>query len=122
MSEIKVWGGGTSRTMRVHWMLHELELHYERELIGSRTGETRSDEFTYDDFQGRYSGTAILLCVFDSASRLLVNSVDKPLVPSAGDTVVALVQSVSLPAGKGLPAGDARSAGDGEPTETDRES
>lgn len=40
-----LWGGATSRTMRAHWMLHELDLEYEARLIGSRTGETQQAEF-----------------------------------------------------------------------------
>jgi len=45
--EIKliVWGVGTTRTMRVHWMLHELGLPYETRRIEPRTGETQSTEF-----------------------------------------------------------------------------
>lgn len=42
---IKVWGGATSRTIRAHWMCHELGLDYEPILIGSRTGATQSEEF-----------------------------------------------------------------------------
>ena len=42
---LTVWGGATSRTMRVHWMLHELGLDYEPKLIGSRTGATTTAEF-----------------------------------------------------------------------------
>lgn len=41
-----LWGAGTARTLRAHWMLHELGLDYERRPIGSRTGETRTAEFT----------------------------------------------------------------------------
>jgi glutathione S-transferase len=40
-----VWGAGTPRTLRAHWMLHELGLPYERRPIGSRTGETQTHEF-----------------------------------------------------------------------------
>ena len=40
-----LWGGGTVRTFRAHWMLHELRLDYEPRLIGSRTGETQSEAF-----------------------------------------------------------------------------
>ncbi len=43
--DLTVWGVGTSRTMRVHWMLLELGLTYESHPIQSRTGETHSDEF-----------------------------------------------------------------------------
>jgi glutathione S-transferase len=40
-----VWGVGTTRTMRVHWLLKELNLTYETHRIESRTGETGSAEF-----------------------------------------------------------------------------
>lgn len=40
-----LWGVGTPRTLRAHWMLHELELDYETRPIGSRTGETQTPEF-----------------------------------------------------------------------------
>jgi len=43
--DLTVWGIGTSRTMRVHWMLLELGLEYECHPIQSRTGETLTDEF-----------------------------------------------------------------------------
>ena len=42
---IEIWGGATSRTVRAHWMAHELGLDYTPRLIGSRTGETQSDGF-----------------------------------------------------------------------------
>ena len=41
-----LWGAATARTLRAHWMLHELGLDYETRPIGSRTGETASAEFT----------------------------------------------------------------------------
>jgi len=44
-TDLTVWGVGTSRTMRVHWMLVELGLEYECHPIQSRTGETLTDEF-----------------------------------------------------------------------------
>ena len=44
-TKLVVWGVGTTRTMRVYWMLHELGLPYETRRIGSRTGETQSAEF-----------------------------------------------------------------------------
>jgi glutathione S-transferase len=43
--KLTLWGGGTVRTFRAHWMLHELDLDYDARLIGSRTGETQTDEF-----------------------------------------------------------------------------
>ena len=41
-----VWGVGTSRTMRVHWMLAELDLPYDCQPITSRSGETFTPEYT----------------------------------------------------------------------------
>lgn len=42
---IEIWGGGTSRTMRAHWMATELGLNYTPKLIGSRSGTTQSAVF-----------------------------------------------------------------------------
>ena len=42
---ITIWGGATTRTLRVHWACHELGLTYRSELIGSRTGATQTDSF-----------------------------------------------------------------------------
>jgi glutathione S-transferase len=44
-NELTLWGIGTSRTLRAHWMLNELGLEYELKPIGSRTGETLTEEF-----------------------------------------------------------------------------
>jgi glutathione S-transferase len=40
-----LYGAGTTRTMRAHWALHELDLDYDAKLVASRSGETQSDEF-----------------------------------------------------------------------------
>lgn len=40
-----LWGAGTPRTLRAHWVLNELGLDYERRPIGPRTGETQAPEF-----------------------------------------------------------------------------
>ncbi len=41
-----LWGVGTSRTIRAHWALHELDLTFELRPILPRTGETQTPEFT----------------------------------------------------------------------------
>jgi glutathione S-transferase len=41
-----VWGVGTSRTLRAHWMLAELDLPYQRQPITSRSGETLTPDYT----------------------------------------------------------------------------
>ena len=43
--DLTLWGVGTSRTMRAHWMLLELGLEYQFNPIRSRTGETHAEEF-----------------------------------------------------------------------------
>lgn len=42
---MQIWGGATTRTIRAHWMAHELGLDYEPKLVGPRTGETQHPEF-----------------------------------------------------------------------------
>src|SRR3984957_3298420 len=44
-NDLTLWGIGTSRTIRAHWMLLELGLEYETRPIQSRSGETLTDEF-----------------------------------------------------------------------------
>jgi glutathione S-transferase len=41
-----LWGVGTSRTIRAHWALHELDLPFELRPIQPRTGETKTPAFT----------------------------------------------------------------------------
>ncbi len=45
VADLTLWGVGTPRTMRAHWMLIELGLDYEMRPIASRGGETRTPEF-----------------------------------------------------------------------------
>jgi glutathione S-transferase len=45
-SERILWGVGTSRTIRAHWALHELELPYTRRPILARSGETKTAQYT----------------------------------------------------------------------------
>ena len=42
---LELWGIGTARTLRVHWMLAELGLPYISHRIQSRTGETMMPEY-----------------------------------------------------------------------------
>ena len=46
MSEVELWGIGTSRTMRVVWTLIELDVSYLWHRIGTRSGETLTKEYT----------------------------------------------------------------------------
>jgi glutathione S-transferase len=44
--DLTLWGVGTSRTIRPHWAMHELNLSYKTKPIGPRTGETKTPEYT----------------------------------------------------------------------------
>lgn len=44
--KLKLWGIGTSRTMRAHWALHEAAFDYDCEQILPRTGQTKTPEYT----------------------------------------------------------------------------
>ncbi|MEH2472910.1 glutathione S-transferase [Nitrobacteraceae bacterium AZCC 2161] len=44
--QLVLWGVGTSRTIRAHWALHELDLPYESRPILPRSGETKTPEYT----------------------------------------------------------------------------
>lgn len=41
-----LWGVGTTRTIRAHWALHELDLPYASRPILPRSGETKTAEYT----------------------------------------------------------------------------
>lgn len=43
--QLSLWGAGTPRTLRAHWILNELGLEYERRPVWSRTGETQTPDF-----------------------------------------------------------------------------
>ncbi len=45
-TNLTLWGVGTPRTLRVHWALLELGLEYESKPILSRSGETKTAEYT----------------------------------------------------------------------------
>lgn len=50
---ITLWGGATPRTLRPHWMLHELAVPYEARLLAPRTPETLTAEFLALNVKGK---------------------------------------------------------------------
>ena len=58
--ELTLFGTGTSRTMRAHWMLLELGVDYESQPVQSRSGETLTDQF-----RRLNPGTRFLFCNMD---------------------------------------------------------
>ncbi|WP_146530043.1 cation:proton antiporter [Novipirellula artificiosorum] len=57
-----------------------------------------SESFSYAEFLRRYNDTSELLCLLKSDGSLQVNTIDKPLEPEAGQTIICLVASVPVPA------------------------
>ncbi|TWU43732.1 K(+)/H(+) antiporter NhaP [Novipirellula aureliae] len=57
-----------------------------------------SESFGYPEFERRYNKTAELLCVINGDGKPRMNTVDSPLEPEAGQTIVCLVSSVPIPA------------------------
>lgn len=82
-SGLVLWGAGTTRTLRPHWVLHELGLDYEKRLIGSRTGETRTAEFRALNPCGKIpvlqDGTLVL-----AESAAIVNYLVETYAPDSG--------------------------------------
>jgi NhaP-type Na+/H+ or K+/H+ antiporter len=67
----------------------------ERMEAGAVVKKTRlTDAFNYEAFLGRYGETALVLFVASDTGALAVNTVDQPVVPKAGDTVIALVDPI----------------------------
>ncbi len=69
--------------------LHQLGAKFKR--------TTLSDEFTYEDYQDRYKDGSLLICVIDEDQSLAFNTAKDPLEPTAGQTMIALVMSTSVP-------------------------
>ncbi|PCI11471.1 hypothetical protein COB72_00690 [bacterium] len=57
---------------------------------------TISEEFTYDDYHTLYGSTALPLFTVSPAGLMTVSTVDKPVEPEAGDTIIALVNPEEL--------------------------
>ena len=61
-------------------------------LTGAQLKKTTiTDEFGYDSFLDRYGESTQLLFVVSASKQLRINSVDDPIIPTAGDTVIAMI-------------------------------
>src|SRR5690606_4814329 len=56
-----------------------------------------STEFTYQDFIAKYGEHAVVMCSIDGEGMMKINTIDVPLVPLAGQTIVALVTVTPVP-------------------------
>ena len=55
-----------------------------------------TQEFTYQDFQANYPGTAVSLFLINKNGRLDIFAADGEVVPKAGDTLISLVAEPEL--------------------------
>ncbi|MEO8496224.1 MAG: cation:proton antiporter [Planctomycetota bacterium] len=63
---------------------------------GSQIKSTNlTDKFTYEDFQKRYGGSAIVLFAIDGPKKLNVWTADATVAPTTGQTIIALVKPVT---------------------------
>jgi CPA1 family monovalent cation:H+ antiporter len=56
-----------------------------------------TDEFTYNDYLQRHQEGSILVCILKEDKSLLINTVDDPLEPAPGQTILAVVTSTKVP-------------------------
>ncbi|MCM2371232.1 cation:proton antiporter [Aporhodopirellula aestuarii] len=54
-------------------------------------------EFTYQDFLEKYGEQTVVMCSIDQDSAIKINTIDSPLVPTAGQTLIALVSVTPVP-------------------------
>lgn len=57
---------------------------------------TISDEFTYHDYHTLYGSTAMPLFTISPSGSMTVSTIDKPVEPEPGDTIIALVNPEEL--------------------------
>jgi CPA1 family monovalent cation:H+ antiporter len=62
---------------------------------GAQVKKTKiTEEFTFEDFLERYGESAVVLGVLSETQQLAISTADAPLVPKAGQTVIALVDPI----------------------------
>ena len=80
---------------------HDVLAH--RVELGLSLKTTRlTEEYTFEDFLQRYGEATILLFVTD-ANQLTVSTVDQPVRPQPGQTVIALVNSAAVSGEEEMP-------------------
>lgn len=70
----------------------------EQHKAGARFKTTNlTESFTFDDFIAKYGEQTVVLCVIKDDGSLRINTVDDPLVPMAGQTIVSMVTTTPMP-------------------------
>ena len=66
--------------------------------------------YTYEDFLNKYGDEAVVMCALNPDRSLTINTIDSPLVPKAGQTLIAMVNVTPVPDGHAV-----RDAGSNQP-------
>lgn len=56
-----------------------------------------TNEFSFEDFKAKYGDEAVVMCAIDQEGEMKINTIDSPLVPAPGQTIVALVNTTPIP-------------------------
>lgn len=63
---------------------------------GSAVKKTKlTEEFTFGDFQSRYGAATVMLFLIDESKRLTICTADQASTPQAGQTIIAVVETVA---------------------------
>ena len=80
-NKIEVWGYKTFRPFRIYWALYEYNLDFISYKIGSRTGETQTDEYLKINPKGKipsFKHNNITITESGAAVSYIVNNFKKP--------------------------------------------
>lgn len=70
----------------------------ERYAAGAQFKATKlSETFTFDDFIATYGEETIVLCAIKEDRSVRINTIDDPLVPVSGQTLLAMVSTTPIP-------------------------
>ena len=80
-NKIEVWGYKTFRPFRIYWALHEYNLIFKKYKIGSRTGETQTNEYLKINSKGKiptFKHNNITITESAAAVSYIIDNFKKP--------------------------------------------
>jgi len=84
----------------------------DRYAAGARFKATKlSETFTFDDFIATYGEETIVLCAIKDDRSLRINTIDDPLVPVSGQTLLAMVTTTPIPSSHAAAGSERQRAG-----------
>ncbi|SMP42126.1 sodium/proton antiporter, CPA1 family [Neorhodopirellula lusitana] len=65
--------------------------------VGATFKSTKlSSAYTFEDFLEKYGDQSVVMCALDSDGNLKMNTIDSPLIPVAGQTILAMVNATPI--------------------------